>query len=280
MEPTRNDQAVPGPPIYHQIARVLRSRIFHGLYARGSVIPSENELAAEFGVARLTLRQALQELRREGALVSRRGSGTYVPNDLQLVQPVRFRGYLEDFILQSLTLKTTVGSIRTVDAPPRVQEVYGLRPHAKVVRFERTRFDADEPVQYSVNYLLTKIASRLPLTKLSTGSLSEMLSEELGVETTSAKQSFTAVAANSDSARALKVPTGAPLLLVETIGYSGTRVVNFTHVHYRPEHTFFTATLSSVAGDPRLGRVATADVNGRRRSVPMTVSERRTRAAS
>lgn len=272
-----DEQAVPEPPIYHQIARVLRSRIFHGLYPRGSAIPSENELAAEFGVARLTVRQAIQELRREGALVSRRGSGTYVPDDLELVQPVRFRGYLEDFILQSLTLKTKVGSIRTVDAPARVQEVYGLRPHAKVVRFERTRFDGEKPVQYSVNYLLPTIARSLPLTMLSTGSLSEMLAEKLGVETTSAKQSFTAVAANVDSARALKVDRGAPLLLVETIGYSGTRAVNFTHVHYRPEHTFFTATLSSVAGDPRLGRVAAA-ATGNRRSVRGTNG--RSRAAS
>lgn len=278
MEPTNDEQADPGPPIYHQIARVLRSRIFHGLYPRDAVIPSENELAAEFGVARLTVRQAIQELRREGALVSRRGSGTYVPKDLELVQPVRFRGYLEDFILQSFTLKTKVGSIRTVDAPSRVQEVYGLRPHAKVVRLERTRFDADKPVQYSVNYLLPTIARRLPLSKLSTGSLSEMLSAVLGVDTTSAKQSFTAVAANDDSARALKVERGAPLLLVETIGYSGTRVVNFTHVHYRPEHTFFTATLSSVAGDLRLGRVAAA-AKGNRRSVRGT-HEQRNRAAS
>jgi GntR family transcriptional regulator len=279
MDASIDDGMNPAPPIYHQIARVLRSRIFHGLYPPGSSIPSENELAAEFGVARLTLRQAILELRKEGALVSRRGSGTYVPPGLRLVRPVRFNGYLEDFILQSLTLVTKVGSIRTVVAPAEVRRAYGLKRDAKVVRFERTRFDDGEPVQYNVNYLLPQIARRLPLTQLDTGSLSEMMSRELEIDTTSAKQSFTAVAANADSARALKLHPGAPLLFVETIGYSGTKVVNFTHIHYRPEHVFFTATLTSVAGDPRLARVASAASNGARRLKTGTAPRVRPRAS-
>lgn len=235
------------PPIYQQIARVLRSRIFHGRYGPGSPIPSENDLAGEFGVARLTVRQAIQELRREGALVSRRGSGTFVPHGLRLVRPVRFHGYLEDFILQSLTLQTKVGSSDVVAAPPAVRKSYGLAAGAKAVRFERIRLADGTPVQYSVNYLLPEIARRLPLKSLTSGSLSEMLAREAGLETTSATQRFTAVAATSDAARALKVDRGAPLLFVETVGYNGVRVVNVTHVYYRPEHVFFEAVLTSVA---------------------------------
>lgn len=267
---------VHGPPIYYQIARVLRSRIFHGLYPRGSAIPSENDLAQEFGVARLTVRQAIDELRKEGALVSRRGSGTYVPSDLRLVRPVRFQGYLEDFILQSLTLLTKTGAIRTVVAPPEVRRAYGLRPDAKVVRVERTRFSDGEPVQLSVNYLLPHVARGLPLDQIR-GSLTEMLSRELGIETTHADQSFTAVAANDDTARALKVSRGAPLLFVETIGYGGDRVVNFTHVHYRPEHVFFTATLTSVVADPRAVR-GTVPTRSERRPASVPTASRRRRA--
>ncbi len=256
MESARGEGLIPLPPIYQQIARVLRSRIFHGLYPRGSSIPSENELATEFGVARLTARQALQELRREGVLVSRRGSGTFVPPELRLVRPVRFTGYLEDFILQSLTLVTKLGPVRTVVAAPAVRRAYGLRAGAKVVRVERTRFDDGTPVQLSVNYLLPSVAQRLPLARLGNGSLSEMMSRELGIDTTSATQSITAEAAGADSARALKVRPGQPLLFVETVGFDRTKVVNFTHVHYLPEHVFFTATLTAVAGEVRPSRAS------------------------
>ncbi|MGH2713904.1 MAG: GntR family transcriptional regulator [Thermoleophilaceae bacterium] len=250
------EHPAPGPPIYHQIARVLRSRIFHGLYPAGTSIPSENELAREFSVARLTVRQAIQELRREGALVSRRGSGTFVPLGLRMVRPVHFLGYLEDLILQSLTLVTRVGPIRSVPAPSPVRKAYGLGADAKVVRIERTRYANGEPVQYSINYLLPKIARELSLEKLGDGSLSEMLAQEGGIETTSASQTLTAAAATAETARALETKVGAPLLTSEIVGFSGVRAVNFSHVFYRPDHVFFTATLTSVAGDPRLNRTA------------------------
>ncbi|MDE3100664.1 MAG: GntR family transcriptional regulator [Chloroflexota bacterium] len=274
MEPAADERLVPLPPIYQQIARVLRSRIFHGMYPRGSSIPSENELATEFGVARLTARQALQELRREGVLVSRRGSGTFVPSELRLVRPVRFTGYLEDFILQSLTLVTKLGPVRTVVAPPEVRRAYRLRVGAKVVRIERTRFDGATPVQLSVNYLLQHVAERVALSRLGNGSLSEMMSRELGIETTSAQQSITAEAAGPDSARALRVRLGHPLLLVETIGFSGAKVVNFTHVHYLPEHVFFTATLTAVGGELRPGHAAASANGSRRRAARASPSDR------
>src|SRR5688572_13393608 len=127
MSAQNGSDFAPGPPIYHQIARVIRSRIFHGLYGPGAAIPSENELAKEFGVARLTVRQAIQELRGEGALVSRRGSGTYVTPGLRLVRPVQFVGYLEDLVLQSLTLRTAGRVRHGSPAPAAVCVAYGLR---------------------------------------------------------------------------------------------------------------------------------------------------------
>jgi GntR family transcriptional regulator len=269
LRPDHSEQHA-GPPIYHQIARVLRSRIFHGLYASGMSIPSENELAREFGVARLTVRQAIQELRREGALVSRRGSGTYVPPGLRMVRPVHFLGYLEDLILQSLTLVTRVGPIKTVRAPAVVRFAYGLPGEAKVVSLERTRFMEGEPAQYSVNYLLPSIAKHMSLDQLGSGSLSEMLAQQAKIETTSASQTITAVAATREEARALDMPTGAPLLVAEIVGFSGERPINYSRVLYRPDHVFFTATLTSVAGDPRLSRA-----NG---SAARNGTHRRTRA--
>src|ERR671938_1999573 len=67
---------VPELPIYHQIARQIHARIYHELYRPGDAIPSENELGQEFGVSRLTIRQALRQLTYQGVLHTRRGQGT------------------------------------------------------------------------------------------------------------------------------------------------------------------------------------------------------------
>lgn len=65
-------------PIYLYIRRKITERIERGDYAPGSVLPSENDLAEEFGVARLTVRNAIESLVERGLIRRVQGKGTYV----------------------------------------------------------------------------------------------------------------------------------------------------------------------------------------------------------
>lgn len=67
-----------GPdPLHVQIADVLRGRIADGTYEINRKVPSQNELAAEFGVARPTVQKALSALIAEGLLRTVQGRGTF-----------------------------------------------------------------------------------------------------------------------------------------------------------------------------------------------------------
>ncbi|WP_327681503.1 GntR family transcriptional regulator [Kitasatospora sp. NBC_00458] len=65
-------------PLYRRLARQLQERIAAGTYPAGARLPSEAELSTEFGVNRLTVRQAVAELERAAVLEIRRGVGTFV----------------------------------------------------------------------------------------------------------------------------------------------------------------------------------------------------------
>ncbi|MEV8439146.1 GntR family transcriptional regulator [Actinosynnema sp. NPDC051121] len=65
-------------PPYRQVASALREAITTGRYAPGAKLPSRAQLAADYGVAPMTVQSALRELRGEGLVVSRQGSGVYV----------------------------------------------------------------------------------------------------------------------------------------------------------------------------------------------------------
>jgi GntR family transcriptional regulator len=65
-------------PLYQQIKDLLLDRIEHGELAAGDVIPSETQLKAALKVSRLTVRQALYELRVEGYVIREKGRGTFV----------------------------------------------------------------------------------------------------------------------------------------------------------------------------------------------------------
>jgi DNA-binding FadR family transcriptional regulator len=69
-----------------RLYEVLLGRILSGSYARGSRLPSEELLAAEFAVSRPLVRQALARLREEDFITSRRGSGSYVRSAEEEVQ--------------------------------------------------------------------------------------------------------------------------------------------------------------------------------------------------
>lgn len=75
---------------YLQVAAVLSSAIKDGTYPPGSRLPSRAELADEFDVAPMTIQNALRELRDEGMIVSRQGSGVFVRTDQPQGEPAGY----------------------------------------------------------------------------------------------------------------------------------------------------------------------------------------------
>ncbi|MER6106507.1 GntR family transcriptional regulator [Streptomyces sp. NPDC001832] len=65
-------------PLYMQLADAIAAKISSGALAPDRPIPSENHLADEYGVARLTARRAAQELRERGLIITVRGKGSFV----------------------------------------------------------------------------------------------------------------------------------------------------------------------------------------------------------
>ncbi len=82
----------PRPP-FQQVAHALRAAILTKQYAAGEKLPSGQELARRYGVARMTVQQALRILREEGLIVSRQGSGVFVR--ARTVRPVGLRPHVE-----------------------------------------------------------------------------------------------------------------------------------------------------------------------------------------
>lgn len=74
------------PLKYRRIADDLRTGIQRGEYEPGGALPGENDLMARYKVARMTVRQALAELQREGLAIARRGSGVYVSDPHPVVR--------------------------------------------------------------------------------------------------------------------------------------------------------------------------------------------------
>ena len=83
-------------PLYQQVMDDLKGEITRGVYAAGSRIPSEMELAKSYGVGRITVRRAIEELSRAGYLNRQQGRGTFVCAP-KLKRKIRQKGDVQSF---------------------------------------------------------------------------------------------------------------------------------------------------------------------------------------
>src|SRR5574337_2053467 len=98
----------------------------------GEAIPSERQLSTTFGVSRLTVRAALDELVREGLLVRRHGSGTFV-SEPKIAQELTMTSFTEDMRRRGMRPESRTLELRTAPAGARLGRLLRLSPSDSVV---------------------------------------------------------------------------------------------------------------------------------------------------
>src|SRR5215470_15603958 len=104
----------------------------------GTAIPSERQLSADLGVSRLTVRAALDELTREGYLVRRRGSGTYVQQP-KIAQELTMTSFSEDMRRRGMTPASRTLSLTQELAGARLGRLLHVSPSEEILVIKRLR---------------------------------------------------------------------------------------------------------------------------------------------
>src|SRR2546430_16778503 len=102
----------------------------------GNAIPSERQLSVDLGVSRLTVRAALDDLAREGYVIRRRGSGTYVQQP-KIAQELTMTSFSEDMRRRGVTPGSTTLSIDRVLARARLRRLLPVCPSDGILVVQR-----------------------------------------------------------------------------------------------------------------------------------------------
>lgn len=151
-------------PKYLQIAGYLRDQIIRGDLPPGSEVPSERELSATWKVARPTAGKALQVLRQQGLVESRRGSGTFV-RDQQSAPRARERYARAAEFGTMYSENESVEFLNTaiVSGPAHVTDALGLTSDAEVIERQRLiRNSTSDPIELSTSWFPASVAERAP----------------------------------------------------------------------------------------------------------------------
>lgn len=207
--------------IYEVIYADLREQIESGALSANERLPSEPELAQQYGVSRMTVRHAMDRLVNDQMIVRRRGSGTYIAEQRPRFRRVNRLGSLQVEMGRSeADVRTTVLVQQAEQPPAEVRRALGLSPRQRAIHLLRVRFVDDSPAAVQDSWLPHDVAPGLARTGLVGGSLYRTLAEAFHIELDWAEQRVSAVAARGEWAKWLDVADGVPLIEITRWTYS------------------------------------------------------------
>jgi len=222
-------------PLYYQLQTILTQKIQSGNLAAGQRLQTEAELGTQYGVSRITVRQALSRLEAENLIRREAGRGTFVSERVPFTGTLQLEGSLEE--LMSIVQMTSVRVLRISQITASAEEARLLQvpTGASLVRCTRVRSYRNEPLSLVVNVLPQKIGQQLSRSDWK-GSVTQVLQEKLHIPLVEARQTIRASLADTEDARLLDIRVGAPLLSVDRIVYTDNGTpVDRVRTHYRSD---------------------------------------------
>lgn len=231
-----------GGPLYMRLRRAIEDAVKSGLLNPGDALPSEREIAATADVSRVTVRKAVQHLVRDGLLVQRHGSGTFVAAEVQRVEQSlsSLTSFTEDMARRGMVLRSHWLDRGLYSPSPEETIVLGLSSGESVARIARLRIANDIPLAIE----RAALASSILPDPLAVGDSLYAKLDATGHRPVRAIQRIAAVNLSKSDAELLEVPPGSASLKIERTSYLASgRIVEFTRSIYRGDTYDFVAEL-------------------------------------
>ncbi|GAA4926043.1 GntR family transcriptional regulator [Streptomyces coeruleoprunus] len=233
-------------PLWYQVSQSLRASILGRSPDASLRLPTEEQLAAHYGVSVLTMRQALKELEAEGLISRHRRRGTFIEPGARRSAPRRLLGSIDAIVAQQSGERTTVLGHGARKVPGDLAEHFPDVP--EVVTYRRLRRDGEtgEPTNWAENAVRPEVADRIDLADLERWPMTKVLRDVVGVRISRITDTVEARLADPETAELLDVPLLSPILHYTGVTYDEAgRVVDVARIRYRGDRFSFTVTVEA-----------------------------------
>lgn len=203
-------------PLYVQLMQKIKNSISNGELQVGTRIPTELELCSKYGVSRITVRKAVQELEKQGILEKKQGKGTYVTVPAIRRKLHEVNSFHDTCRMNGKKPSTKVINLRTVPASTMDEEELGVAAGSRVVETIRVHLADGVPVILEENHF--SMAYSYLLESDLNGSLYNLL-EECGTEPAQATHVISLKKASPSIARLLKTEPESMLMFLHEVIY-------------------------------------------------------------
>lgn len=237
-----------GKALYIQIKDIYRQRILSGELKPGDKIESEMEIQRKFGVSRITARQAILDLEKEGMVNRGRGKGTFVIWKPAIKEKLTsIKSFSHEMQLHGRVPGTSNFTIRKEYVNPEVAEIFQMPKAEEMYCFRRVRTADDVKLVYVVSYF--PLDADIPSEEvLMNSSAYDKLAEFKIGTPTRIEEEFSAEIPHDEVRESLNIPKTQPVLARIRVSYdSNDNVIDYTICYYRGD--LYTYTLSAAGKD-------------------------------
>ena len=251
-------------PLYYQLENVLREKITSGAFESGERMPTESDLIEEYGVSRITVRQALQALSNDGLIDRHQGRGTYIAarksKKRKFTGTIHLTGSLDELIEMGMDTPVKVLEMNRVEADVHEAELLQIKVGTPIYRLKRLRLVDGKPYSFILNYLPEEIGAKLTLAELSSGAVLRTMETKFGLNLDNAIQEIKAELADPYVAKLLDIRVGSALLSIERTVYTDKgKPVEYVHTLYRSDLYGYSVKLVREKKKKKTKAIATKD---------------------
>lgn len=224
-------------PLYKQIKHAIMSAIDNQGVLPGEKIPSLEDLSERYGVSRMTARQAVQDLVREGKLYTVIGKGTFVAQENKIEPPMNtVWGFSDSFSSSGGNELSRFLSMEVKKSGFEVSKKLNIAPDHRIYKLSRVRMINHKPVAVEFSHLPFDRFPNLDTFDWSKLSLYATLREKYHVKMSAGKQLVEADCATREIAELLEIQPKSPVLQMDRVITSdGGWHIEYAHTYYRAD---------------------------------------------
>jgi GntR family transcriptional regulator len=213
--------------LYYQIKEILIKKIKDNEWPVNTKMPTERELCEMFGVSRITVRQALDEMKNEGYLYRKQGKGTFVTTPKLETRLNNFYSFSEEIKKMGSKPGTEIISFDVVECCDTLSQYLELEKGAKAYAIKRLRLAFDEPFALEISYIPYDMVMGMTKEEVEKNGLYNTLKNTFGITPNEATETFEAILTPSDVCPYLKVRKNSAALKLERITRAQGKIVEY-----------------------------------------------------
>lgn len=226
-------------PMYLQLREIIRTKIEDEEYGQGQAIPSENALAKQYGLNRMTVRNAISALINEGLLISVHGKGVYVIGNKEEKILQTEGGFQETISTKDpkWEFKVFLKTIRKAGA--KYARIFDIDPESCIYFIRKLYYLNGEPYSIEESHIPDWVVPTMDKIDLSVFTFKDIYTFN-HIKLVSQSQTLCVGLTSAMDARMLKLSPGVAVLVLDMKNYNdNNRVVEFTRVFTRADKCNF-----------------------------------------